>query len=402
MTNVMRMEMWPSPFPQDNERRLPLDPTRIRCARETAGLSKVELARLLSVDPRTVTNYETEGAPQSKITALAESLGVMPSFFTVHPSDPAIEDLAETQVWFRSMRKSTARQRKSAVGHGKSALLLFHWIENHFKLPHNDLPMEDTAQMPPRSSALMLRGDWGYGENPLPGMISLAESHGIRVFSLPSVGKEVDAFSFVFAGQPYIAVDAHKTPERVRFDIAHEIGHLVMHEASMSELDAGTRDIEKEAHDFASNLLMPERRVRALIPHHAVIDDIFKAKKYFGVAAMAMAYRAHALERLTDWEYRSMCSQLTSMGYRTAEPEGIGAEKSQVFDFVVNTNHAKGVSVNTVSEETGLTSQELHGLSFGNFMTVTSGGGRATGGDVANKPKLVLHVNKNFPAGEGQ
>lgn len=400
MTKVLGSETWPSPFPLNNEQRLLLNPARIRCARETAGLSKVQLAQLLSVDPRTITNYEKDGAPQTKIKALSEILKVMPSFFTVHPSDPAIGDLSETQVWFRSMRKSTARQRKSAVGHGKSALLLFHWIENHFNLPCNDLPMEDIAQMPPRSSALALRGDWGYGENPLPNMVSLAESHGIRVFSLPSMGKEVDAFSFVFAGQPYIAVDTHKTPERVRFDISHEIGHLVMHEASMSELDAGTRDIEKEAHDFASNLLMPECRVKSLIPHHALVSDIFKAKKYFGVAAMAMAYRAHALGRLTDWEYRSMCSQLTSMGYRTAEPEGISAEKSQVFDFVVNTNRTKGISVNTVSEETGLTSQELHGLSFGNFMTVTSGSGRTTGGIVVNKPKLVLHVNKNFPVGE--
>ena len=143
-----------------------LNPARIRCARETAGLSKVQLAQLLSVDPRTITNYEKDGAPQTKINALSEILKVMPSFFTVHPSDPAIGDLSETQVWFRSMRKSTARQRKSAVGHGKSALLLFHWIENHFNLPCNDLPMEDIAQMPPRSSALALRGDWGYGRIP--------------------------------------------------------------------------------------------------------------------------------------------------------------------------------------------------------------------------------------------
>ena len=67
---------------------------------------------------------------------------------------------------------------------------------------------------------------------------------------------------------------------------------------------------------------------------------------------------------------------------------------------MVNTNRTKGISVNTVSEETGLTSQELHGLSFGNFMTVTSGSGITTGGIVVNKPKLVLHVNKNFPVGE--
>lgn len=70
----------------------------------------------------------------------------------------------------------------------------------------------------------------GYGENPLPEMTSLAEAHGIRLFSLPTVGRDVDAFSFMFDGVPYVAVDTSKTAERVRFDIAHEIGHLMMHE----------------------------------------------------------------------------------------------------------------------------------------------------------------------------
>lgn len=76
----------------------------------------------------------------------------------------------------------------------------------------------------------MLRAILGYGENPLPEMTSLAEAHGIRLFSLPTVGREVDAFSFMFDGVPYVAVDTSKTAERVRFDIAHEIGHLMMHE----------------------------------------------------------------------------------------------------------------------------------------------------------------------------
>lgn len=35
---------------------------------------------------------------------------------------------------------------------------------------------------------------------------------------------------FMFDGVPYVAVDTSKTAERVRFDIAHEIGHLMMHE----------------------------------------------------------------------------------------------------------------------------------------------------------------------------
>ena len=109
-------------------------------------------------------------------------------------------------------------------------MLFFKWIEDHFRLPECDLPFADSAGMRPDLAATMLRAILGYGENPLPEMTSLAEAHGIRLFSLPTVGREVDAFSFMFDGVPYVAVDTSKTAERVRFDIAHEIGHLMMHE----------------------------------------------------------------------------------------------------------------------------------------------------------------------------
>lgn len=66
----------------------------------------------------------------------------------------------------------------------------------------------------------------GYGENPLPEMTSLAEAHGIRLFSLPTVGRDVDAFSFMFDGVPYVAVDTSKTAERVRFSCARCLAQM--------------------------------------------------------------------------------------------------------------------------------------------------------------------------------
>ncbi|PLS31706.1 DNA-binding helix-turn-helix protein [Bifidobacterium margollesii] len=391
-----RVTTLPSPFPRVDDVRLSLDPERIRCARETAGLSKVQLAERLGVTSRTVANYEENGAPSSQSALLADELGVVPSFFTVLPDAPLIEDLTESQVWFRSLRKSTVRQRRSAVGHGRNALLFFHWIERHFRLPDCLLPIGGDMGWTPREAADALRGDWGYGENPLPAMTELAEAHGVRLFSLPPVGKEVDAFSFMFDGVPYVAVDTAKTAERARFDIAHEIGHLLLHVDSMSE-DANSRDVEAEAHEFAANLLMPERRVKAVVPCHAGVADILKGKRYFKVSAMAMARRAHELGRLSDWEYRRTCSALTAKGYRAAEPGGIARERSEVFSFVERTNRSKRVFPGTISEETGLTVRELHDLSFGTILAVSDGNGGLQGNArTQERPQLTLHVNTRF------
>lgn len=389
MTAMMGSE---SPFQQGNQVRPLLDPERIRSARETLGLSKTQLAERLGVTPRTVMNYEKDGAPFINVEIIARALEVMPSFLTALPKDPKIQDLTLDQVWFRSMRKSTVTQRKEAVGHGRNSLLLFRWIGEHFVLPKFDFPAEGDASLSPEAASSALRGVWGFGENPLPSMMKIAEAKGVRLFSLPSVGKEVDAFSFIFGSEPYIAVDVTKSPERVRFDIAHEIGHLLMHATTRSEnAPSNDADMESQAHAFASNLLMPQRRVLSVIPSHPSMEQIFSAKRYFGVSAFALVRRIHELRLLTDWEYRSVCSWLGRNGYRTSEKNGIDPEFSTIFQFVTRTNREKKISVSTVSEETGLRDGELHALSFGNFFAVKGGddqGWNAVGPQL--RPKLTV------------
>ena len=71
-------------------------------------------------------------------------------------------------------------------------------------------------------------------------------------------------------------------------------------------------------------------------------------------------------------------------------------EQSQVFRFVARANQKKGISVNTIGEETGLSNRELHDLSFGNFLMVTEGGALTSTSGGVERPKLELHVNKHF------
>jgi len=67
----------------------------------------------------------------------------------------------------------------------------------------------------------------------------------------------------------------HATPERSRFTIAHELGHFILHRSLQSrfECDNGGvtsgqfdgRNIEREANEFASNLLMPMDLLRRFL-----------------------------------------------------------------------------------------------------------------------------------------
>jgi hypothetical protein len=85
---------------------------------------------------------------------------------------------------------------------------------------------------------------------------------------------------------------------RLRFTIAHEIGHFVLHpERATSErggaTNRATARLEHEADQFAAELLMPEHLVR-----QAVLDDGADARRLadrFDVSAQAMSLRLRRL-----------------------------------------------------------------------------------------------------------
>jgi hypothetical protein len=77
------------------------------------------------------------------------------------------------------------------------------------------------------------------------------------------------------AGEWGIFYKEGASPERIRFTIAHELGHLILHRVKQDRVDCDRggmtsgqfdgRNIEREANEFASNLLMPTDVLRRLL-----------------------------------------------------------------------------------------------------------------------------------------
>lgn len=93
-----------------------------------------------------------------------------------------------------------------------------------------------------------------------------------------------------------------KSPGRVRFTQAHELGHYLVHRLAQEEFQCSQADmvhwgpeqksIEAEADDFASNLLMPMKQFRAATGSGAVDFDVLSAASaMFGVSLTAVALR---------------------------------------------------------------------------------------------------------------
>lgn len=329
---------------------------RLSLARARRGLTAKALAEKAGVGVDTITRLEKgRNTPEADtVERLAKALGYPASFF----GGDDVEGVDIEAVSFRSFSKMTARERDAAIAAGSLGLLLNEWVEARFELPDPDL-LDLSHESDPEVAAAHLRQYWGLGQQPIGNLLALFETKGIRLFSLSENTASVNAFSFWRGGKPFVFLNNFKSAESSRFDAAHELGHLVMHKHGDPK---GDRSLEREANHFASAFLMPSDDVLARVPRFLSTDVVLKSKVRYRVSAMGLAYRLHQLNRLSDWQYKSICIDLSRRGYRSGEPDGIERETSVVWRKLLTLLWQEKVTREDIAKELGIPIDELEGL----------------------------------------
>lgn len=361
-----------------------LTPARIRLARERRGMSRAALAAALEMTAAALLRFETAGAPVGLAKQLSHVVDFPASFFTL----PSIAALDAEQARFRAARRATDRQRSAARAIGALGVELYGWITDRFSLPEVNLPDLDGED--PRRAADAVRTLWGRASDVLPNLVQLAEANGVRVLSLPLDTQTVDAFSLWLDDRPYVFLADAKSAERTRFDLAHELGHLVLHSRGHAGPDA-----ETEADRFAAALLMPLETLLPRAGRDPGTPTILRLKRTYGVSAMALARTLHDAGRLSDAAYRQHCIQLAQRGYRHGEPDGLPRQQSRVFAVTLGTPSGRSGTAAAAAADLGLTPIELHGLTFGQAWApaTSSRTTRATGwSEIDDWPRPTLRV----------
>jgi Zn-dependent peptidase ImmA (M78 family)/DNA-binding XRE family transcriptional regulator len=332
---------------------------RLTIARRRRRQSSKGLAELVGVTPVTLSRWENGATtPEDEaIDRLAEALDFPVAFFLGDAcAGPDVNGAS-----FRSLTAMSAKERDAALAAGSLAYLLSDWVDERFDLPSANL-VDLSFEEDPEAAAAAVRQAWGLGMAPITDMVRLLEAHGVRVFSLAENTKNVDAFSCWRDDVPFVFLNTFKSTEHSRFDAAHELGHLVLHKHGGPH--AG-REAEVEANRFASALLMPAQDVLGRIRRVTGLADLVQAKKRWGVSVAALAYRLHKLSIVSDWQYRGLCIEMNQVGYRTAEPEGLKPERSEVWRKIFSELWADRLTRDDVAKELSLPSAELDNLLFG-------------------------------------
>jgi Zn-dependent peptidase ImmA (M78 family)/transcriptional regulator with XRE-family HTH domain len=299
------------------------EPARLTQARVLAELTKAELAKAIHVSAAAVGQYEAGvTAPRPELLpVLARELRVPVEFFA---AGRPLGRLDAANAHFRSLRSTRAKDRAKAATHAEQVWELAHALEKRVRLPDVMLPEVPEGTLP-ADAAQILRGAWSVSPGPLAHLVAMIEAHGVITTLIPLTNAaitRVSAYSTDALGRPMVIV----TPERAtsiyryRFTCAHELGHLLLHPNPIP----GDRQQEREADEFAAELLTPRAQIEPLLPRSIRIAALENLSISWGVSVESLIRRMGEVRIVSDLSVRRAYQRLNDMAnFRPDEPINI-------------------------------------------------------------------------------
>ena len=297
-------------------------PNAFRLLRTLYGFTLDEIAKRIHTTRQYVHAIENGSKYPSNehIAMFSMIFGVKKDYF-FQENNPSIQ---ESEVHFRKLRTTKQSLKLQTIARLEMVDSVISILEHELNLPDINFPSVEGDGFSFRqieSIAEQCRQLWGLGIDPISNMTRLAENNGALVLDLDNTSSNIDALS-IFKHRPIILRNTAKESIcRRRFDIAHEIGHFVLHRY----ITTGDKQTEHEANTFASALLLPKPVMENYfpIPQRGRINwsAVSEFKIKWRVSKAACFYRAHKLGLLTDSQYKTAVIQLRCNGEAITERE---------------------------------------------------------------------------------
>ena len=290
---------------------------RVRIARLLQGRTQADLAKQLEVTPAFICQLEagTKQPSHDTLAAISVLLRVEPDFFLRQIHD----EFRDEECFFRKRKTTPMYARSRALAHGSFLTELIGFLEEHVDFPDENIPNVPEVSKPIDEIAEDCRAAWGLGmDTPIVNMTRVLENAGIIVADFGSSWK-IDAFSRAGARGVVVRNTDTRIGSRLRFDLAHECGHLVMHAGQ----DASNPELEPAADAFAGAFLLPRQAFIAEFPRSAAPswNSLRELKRRWGVSLSAIVRRARELRLIDALFYQRAYKQMSARGWNTNEPD---------------------------------------------------------------------------------
>jgi Zn-dependent peptidase ImmA (M78 family)/transcriptional regulator with XRE-family HTH domain len=334
---------------------------RLTLARELRGITRAELAERIGKTPSAVSQFEGgRSKPDPRTLAgISLALGVPLGFF-VRQGKPL---LAVDSCHFRTLRSASQRERKRLLSVGTLLVELVNELETDVEFPPEQVSMAGrtpSSLADIEACAAAVRAAWKLGQGPLPNVTKLLQSKGVVVCLVPPTCREVDAFSAWQDGRPLVFLVSDRQGARMRFDAAHELGHLVMH----PDAAPGSPELEREANRFSGAFLIPRDPFLAEWPGWLNWEHLHEMKRRWKVSLAAIVRRAYDLGVLSEPSYRRANIALRQLGAEPFEPD---QEAPDLLSKALGL-FAEEVPLTELAERQGLSVQDIEALVRGHIL----------------------------------
>jgi len=289
----------------------------LKLLRRYRDLSQADVSSALGIAQGTLSKIEKGliDPNEAQTSALGQLFGVAPEFFfqpveTFEPITPLHRSKSALQVRVRDRIEAAGNLWRMHLG---KLIDAFDYEPMLTLIPAEGVSPEEVAQLTRRNMKLP-RG-------PVKDLVKVLEDHGVFIVKIDFGTPHIDGFTIVGDGRmPVVFLNSASPSDRTRFTLAHELGHLIMHE-SVRSMDT----VDGEANAFAAAFLMPRDEIEAELKYLS-LARLLSLKSKWKVSMGALLHRAKSLGAVTENQSRYLWMQMSSKGYRTQEPNPLPHE----------------------------------------------------------------------------
>ncbi|MBH2985572.1 ImmA/IrrE family metallo-endopeptidase [Serratia marcescens] len=288
--------------------------------------TQTQLATMVGVSPATISKWRSgQQAPEAEaLKRLASVVNVSPEWFT-RPMPPKM-----SRPLFRSNASAHVAARAMLEARLQWAEELVLGLSEFVDFPALSLPvykfsdLDEIGDSDIEAAAIECRKLWGLGSGVMPDLALAVESNGIILVREETGVAQIEGLSAWSEAldRPLILLSSDKgNAFRSRFDLAHELGHLVLHRYVDDSLDPERYKLkESQAHQFAGALLLPAENFAEEIRTPVTLDSLLLIKQRYGISVAATIMRLHVLGIISDEEKQNLYKRRSARWGVKSEP----------------------------------------------------------------------------------
>lgn len=301
----------------------------LKLARTMRGLSSKELAGLLKISSQSLSSYENgKTIPMIETTTkISQVLDFPVQFFYSNQYD----DEPEKKIgFFRKYSKVPKKDMERVEILSRMTWVYYKQLSSKVKFPIYKEPFKirrtnffvKISRDYIEEVANKLRENFDLGIGPLINLTGFVESLGIVVSFIDLEDAKIDAYTNVYDGVPVVLINTQRvSSSRLRFNLAHELAHILFHIEYMNDYQVGDEHtiIEEEANYFAGCFLMPEQGLaNDLVATN--LEYFISLKQHWRVSVAAIVTRAVQTGFISKTHELHLRQQISRNGWRKKEP----------------------------------------------------------------------------------